>query len=786
MAKRTASATVRGLADIRQGTHLCQFYRTRKDLLDVLVPFFKAGIESHEFCLWITSDPLGRIGARRALREAVADLDALLAEGQVKLQEHSGWYGQNGAFDAKESARGFMAEVNRALEKGFVGVRLAANLSWLDRKDWGQFTEMEERADRFVSGRPVRVICSYPIEKCGAVDVLDIVRSHHSVIVREEGEWRLVKSSGQQTIRRLLKDTQREYEHLFANVLDGLLVFDIETMKVVLANQAAAAITGFDSPEELEKVDMNTSISAADRARLLSLVRFARREEQSPVVEDARIMARDGREVWVDVVCRKIDYQGRPAALVALREVTDRKHAEEELLASQEKNRVLIENTNEAIVVIQDEVLKFANPKTEELFGCAAEDLVSKRVTEVIHPDDRQAVMEQHFRRLKGDGVPSVHEFRIVDRAGDTKWVELNGVLLTWEDRPADLCFLRDITQRKLAEEALHQSEERFRNLVENTSDWVWEADTSGTYTYVGPRVREILGYEPEEVVGKTPFHFMAAEESARIHGVFYSCVTEKRPFAFLENVCLHRDGHAVYMEKSAVPFFDATGRVCGFRGIDRDITARKRVEERLQESYRKLQDTLDGVIQAMALTVETRDRHTAGHQRRVTELAYAIAAEIGLSGERSRAVGIAGMLHDLGKITIPTEILSKPGHLTEMEFAIVKTHPKAGYDILKNIEFPWPVAEIVVQHHERMDGSGYPSGLVGDQSALEARILAVADVVEAMASHRPYRPALGIERALSEISGNKGRLYDSDVVDACLAVFNRGVFRFADQGMGI
>jgi putative nucleotidyltransferase with HDIG domain len=237
-------------------------------------------------------------------------------------------------------------------------------------------------------------------------------------------------------------------------------------------------------------------------------------------------------------------------------------------------------------------------------------------------------------------------------------------------------------------------------------------------------------------------------------------------------------------VEKSAVPFFDTDGNVCGFRGIDRDITERKCAEEELQNSYRKLEGTLDGVIQAMAQTVEIRDRHTAGHQRRVTELAHAIARELGLSGERSRAVRIAGLLHDLGKITIPTEILSKPGRLTDMEFAIIKTHPKAGYEILKSIEFPWPVADIVVQHHERIDGSGYPSGLKGNQSILEARILAVADVVEAMASHRPYRPALGIDRALSEIIGNRGRLYDPVVVDACLKVFNTGSFRFADQGV--
>jgi len=584
--------------------------------------------------------------------------------------------------------------------------------------------------------------------------------------------------------KTLAHGNEAKYEHLFANTLDGMLVFDAETMKVVLANQAAASITGFGSPEEITGVDIVKGISEGDGDRLAALLADVLRREQSPLVEDVRITTRDGREVWISCICKKINYQGKTAGLVTLREVTDRKRAEERLLASQERNRLLIENANEGIVVIQDELLKFANPKTEELFGCTAQELVLKPVADIIHPEDRQTVMEQHFKRLNGDEVPHVYQFRIVDKAGNTKWVELNGVLLSWGERPADLCFVRDITQRKLAEEALHQSEERFRNLVENTSDWVWEVDTSGTYTYVGPRVRDILGYEPAEVVGKMPFHFMTARESARVSGIFESCVITKRPFAFVENVCLHKDGHVVFVEKSAVPFFDAAGNVCGFRGIDRDITERKQAEEQLQESYKKLEGTVDGVIQAMALTVEIRDRHTAGHQRRVTELAHAIAREIGLSKERSRAVRIAGLLHDLGKITIPTEILSKPGRLTDMEFAIIRTHPKAGYDILKSIEFPWPVADIVVQHHERIDGSGYPSGLKGEQSTLEARILAVADVVEAMASHRPYRPALGIDRALKEITGNRGLLYDATVVDACLAVFNKGFFRFADQGI--
>ncbi len=450
---------------------------------------------------------------------------------------------------------------------------------------------------------------------------------------------------------------EHKYEHLFSSILDGMLVFDPGTMEILLANRAAADIAGFGAPEELVGVNVLRSIPEGERGRISALLADAIGREERPLIEDIQIATRDQREVWVSCICKKIDYQGKTAGLITLREITDRKRAEERLLATQERNRLLIENANEGIVVIQDGVLKFANPKTVEILGYTAQELVLKPVADVIHSEDRQVVMEQHLKRLDGDEVSHVSQFRIVDKGGNTKWVELNGVLFAWGSRPADLCFVNDITERKQA-------------------------------------------------------------------------------------------------------------------------------EEQIRESCRRLESTLDGVIQAMAVTVEIRDRHTAGHQRRVTELAHAIARELGLSWERSRAVRIAGLLHDLGKITIPTEILSKPGRLTDMEFAIIKTHPKAGYEILKNIEFPWPIAEIVVQHHERMDGSGYPSGLKGDESALESRILAVADVVEAMSSHRPYRPALGIDKALKEIAGNRGLLYDASVVDACISLFNRGSFKFADQGV--
>lgn len=186
-----------------------------------------------------------------------------------------------------------------------------------------------------------------------------------------------------------------------------------------------------------------------------------------------------------------------------------------------------------------------------------------------------------------------------------------------------------------------------------------------------------------------------------------------------------------------------------------------------------QVREALQGIIQVISLTIETRDPYTAGHQRGVADLAQAIARKMGLTEERVEGIRLAALVHDLGKISTPAEILAKPTRLTEVEMSMIRSHPRSGYEILKRVEFPWPIAQIVLQHHERLNGSGYPLGLSAPDIILEAKILAVADVMEAMCSHRPYRPARGIEKALAEIKKNKGILYDPGVVDACLAHFN-------------
>ena len=200
---------------------------------------------------------------------------------------------------------------------------------------------------------------------------------------------------------------------------------------------------------------------------------------------------------------------------------------------------------------------------------------------------------------------------------------------------------------------------------------------------------------------------------------------------------------------------------------------------EELKQSLEKLHNSMEGIIQVIALTVETRDPYTAGHQRRVAELSGTIAQEMELPTGKVEGLRMAAMIHDLGKINVPTEILIKPTKLSDIEFSLIKVHAEVGYSILKDIDFPWPVARMVLEHHERMNGSGYPNRLTGENLLIESRIMAVADVVEAIATYRPYRPALGIEKALEEISENTGILYDPEVVDTCLRLFKEKGFNF-------
>jgi PAS domain S-box-containing protein/putative nucleotidyltransferase with HDIG domain len=335
--------------------------------------------------------------------------------------------------------------------------------------------------------------------------------------------------------------------------------------------------------------------------------------------------------------------------------------------------------------------------------------------------------------------------------------------------------FARE-AERKRSEQELAESELRFRGVVEQSLAGIYIIQ-NGRFVYVNPRFAEIFGYDsPSELIGVEPTSLVSEQDRGIVaenmrsrledeaHGVSHGFITAVRKDGSLIEVGLH-GARATHGGRPAII------------GMMQDVSEKKRAEEQIQRYVKQLEDSFMRTIEVATTLIEMRDPYTAGHEKRVALIAVAIGTEMGLDTQRIEGLRVGGYIHDIGKITIPVEILTKPSKLSEIEYMMIKGHPQAGYDILKNVDFPWPVADIAYQHHERMDGSGYPQGLKGEEILLEARITAVADVVEAMSTHRPYRPGLGIDKALAEIERGRGSSYDPQVADACLLLFREKGF---------
>ncbi len=318
--------------------------------------------------------------------------------------------------------------------------------------------------------------------------------------------------------------------------------------------------------------------------------------------------------------------------------------------------------------------------------------------------------------------------------------------------------------------------------ILKSIGDGVIATNQDGLITFMNPLAEHLTGWKQDDALNKPlgeVFHVMNEKPGKRQDIPVRKILEGEGPELLNGSYLLSKKGKTTPIDPRLEPIKNDGGEISGMVLAFTDITPRKRAEEQLKKSWEQQKIAMEGTVRAIAFTIETRDPYTAGHQRRVTKLACLIGEEMGLSTDRLQGIRMSGELHDIGKIHVPAEILSKPGKISEAEHTIIKTHAQVGHDILKTIDFPWPVAKIVLQHHERMDGSGYPQGLKGEKILLEARILAVADVIEAMATHRPYRPALTTEEALKEISKNKRKLYDARVVEACLKVFKEKKFKF-------
>ena len=350
-------------------------------------------------------------------------------------------------------------------------------------------------------------------------------------------------------------------------------------------------------------------------------------------------------------------------------------------------------------------------------------------------------------------------------------WIMETVTSIQYRGKRATLGNFMDISERKKAEEALHEGKMFFYGTLNDLLTFVAVLKPDGTVIFANNTPMKLAGINQEEVVGRlfhdTHWWSYSREAKQKIKETIEKCAAGKT--LFFEIKARMADNKTIWALYSMHPIFDEDDKVKYLVSEGRDISERMNAEKEEKKSARRLLRVLQETITAMALTIEKRDPYTAGHQQKVAELAVAIAKDMSLPQQQIDGLRMAGIIHDLGKIYVPAEILCKPGHITDAEFNLIKTHPMVSYDILKKIEFPWPIALIILQHHERIDGSGYPLGLHGEDILLEAKIIAVADVVVAIATHRPYRPANSMDTALEEISKYRGVHYDPWVVDTCL-----------------
>ncbi len=371
------------------------------------------------------------------------------------------------------------------------------------------------------------------------------------------------------------------------------------------------------------------------------------------------------------------------------------------------------------------------------------------------------------------------------------------------ESIPEEIRGFGSTSPRRISQELL-SVKKHFEIILGSMSEGIVEVNADNKILYVNPSAVSLLGMGDEKLMGMDFTQFFSKPGDETIKRLMAAAlgggqtVTQEAPVSLdgklvtLEFLPASReDGRVIVVLNDITESKRAEEELKQYRQhledlviektaeLRKEIIERTKTEEELQSSLKNLEKAIEGIIKVTAMIVEIKDPYTSGHQRRVTELACAIAKEMHLTGNQIKGIQMAASIHDLGKVSAPVDILVKPTRLTDMEFSFIKSHPQVGYDILKEIEFAWPIAQIVYQHHERMDGSGYPLGISGEDILLQARIIAVADTVEAMSSHRPYRPSLGIEEALEEISQKRGSIYDPNAVDTCLRLFREKEFKF-------
>jgi len=584
---------------------------------------------------------------------------------------------------------------------------------------------------------------------------------------------------------KALAESEEKYQKLFANMMDGLVLHKLITDKnghpidyiLEKINKAAEKILSWNR-EDIEGKKA-TEIYNGD---IPFIERYAKVAQTGKAEYFVDYYPRFKKWYEITSFCPERGYFAN-----VFRDITERKQAEEALRESEEKYRELVENIGEGIVRTNEEGrITVWNAAAEKIFGIPKHDALDRNIWDlqflVIPSEQKSPELYQNIKAGirnilmsgKFDNSNYSSEQNIQRPDGTRAFIQTTFNIISTIKGFLLISVNRDITERKKLEEEFKIIAERLELAIDAGEHgfWDWNLDTDDIY--FSTCYYTMLGYKPGELPMRkeTWTNLMHPEDKKIIIPRVEKYVANAEPYE-VEFRLKTKDGDWKWISGRGKSYnIDKNGIPHRAVGVHVNITERKQAEEKLKKN-------MDATIDTMSNMIEAKDPYTSGHQQRVCQLAVHLARELNLSQDKIEGIRIASLIHDIGKIGLPTEILSKPTRLTDIEFSLIKDHSQIGHDILKSIEFSYPIAQIVLQHHERINGLGYPNQLKGDEILLEAKILGVADVVEAMSSHRPYRPALGIDAALEEITQNKGILYDSKAADACLKLFKEKGFKF-------
>jgi PAS domain S-box-containing protein len=577
-----------------------------------------------------------------------------------------------------------------------------------------------------------------------------------------------------------LQASETRYRRLFETAQDGIFILNAATGEIDDVNPYMIDMLHY-SREEFLGMKLWEVSPFKDKA--FNQAAFEELQDKGYIqYKDLPLETKEGKPIAVEFVSNVYKANGHMVIQCNVRNITERKEMNRKLQEAVIFQQRLIDALP-IPVFYKDSEGKYlgCNSSFEAFFGQKREEVTGKSVYDLSPKEFADVYHEKDLVLLQNPGI-QIYESTTKDTDGVVHDVIFHKATFPNMDGSVGglIGAISDISDLKRVEKELVFNNIILRTQQESSIDGILVADEKGEILSFNQRFVDlwdipagVIETKSDERVFRSVMDKLASPEEfiSKVKHLYEVRDEISRDEIFL------KDGRV--FDRYASPMLGAGGKYYGRVWYFRDITDRKRAEENLKETAEKLRNSLIGTIQAMSSMVETRDPYTAGHERRVSSLTRAIAQEMALSSDTVDTIRMGSIIHDIGKISVPAEILSKPGKLSDMEFSLIKIHSQTGYDILRDVGLPYPVAEMVLQHHERLDGSGYPQGLKNGQILLESQIIAVADVVEAIASHRPYRPALGIDVALEEIEKNKGILYDAGVVDICVKLFREKGFDF-------